>query len=151
MGSARGALPLRLRRKRRHRGKRCKWVRLWRTGHVGRWVGERSTWLVVRCFHILYIASNGQCTSRKSQNFAKYFNKIISKGILPKAGCGWFLFYLKILSWNSILQGEGWIPFVAIEPRGFTRNDESPLLIPCSGPIYNLSLHLNLPGFYLYL
>lgn len=40
---------------------------------------------------------------------------------------------------------------MAIEPRGFTRNDENLLLIPLSGPIYIVSLCLNLPGsIYIY-
>ena len=61
-----------------------------------------------------------------------------------------------ILFENSVaktdIAGGGVNPLLwPIEPRGFTRNGESPLLIPCSGPIYNLSLHLNLPGFYLYI
>ena len=62
--------------------------------------GTRCTWLVVRCFHILYIASNGQCTSSKSEKIAKYFVKIFSIGHSAK-GRVWWVF---ILFENSIVK-----------------------------------------------
>lgn len=152
-GSARGALPLRRWRKRRHRGKRCRWVRLWRTSRGVRRMGygTRCTWLVVRCFHILYIASNGQCTSRKSQIFAKYFVKIISIGHSAKGRVWWVFILFENYIVKLDIAGGGVNPLCGHRAARFHQEWRKFLLIPCSGPIYNLSLRLNLPGFYLYL